>query len=113
MKEEMLAPRSNPSILPFNTSKIAILGGLKQKKEAYMGDVLFFDVRTKLCTTLIPDLADKEGRTKQVKFSSAANQSALVGQDWLVSLVNSSDNEAQTKTTCPALIGYKRGAESV
>ena len=53
MKEEMLFPRSNPSVLPFNSSKIAILGGLKQENEAHMGDVLFFDVRTKTCNTLI------------------------------------------------------------
>ena len=37
----------------MNNTKIAILGGLMEEEEKYMGDTLLFDARTKTCNTLI------------------------------------------------------------
>ena len=53
LKPESLAARSNPIIVPMNATKIAILGGLMQKNEEYMGDILLFDTSTKTCNKLV------------------------------------------------------------
>ena len=125
LKIEILPARSNPVIVPMNSTKIAILGGLMQKDEAYMGDILLFDARTKTCNTLISnshhksqhqneDEQEEESSTpsheSQLKVSSAANQAGLAGQDTFVSLVNASTDAGET---CPMIIGYKRGAAKV
>ena len=53
LKPENLAARSNPVIVPMNATKIAILGGLIQENEEYMGDILLFDTSTKTCDKIV------------------------------------------------------------
>ena len=102
-KDKDFIPRSNPVIVAWNLTSIAILGGIDQEEKC-LSDVVFYDTIQKTCTVQVTN--DEKG---QPKFSSAANQTALINRNEVVSLVDLTLKDDLT----PSLISFKRDATQI